>query len=93
MKFLRYACVFLLLILLGGTAIPVQAQNYAFQVTDEAVVVSINTDGSINIDYTMTLSMTQARTSSIMSTWSSNYNYNLKSIAAEIQRGGRYKNQ
>ena len=51
MRFLRYTCVFLILILLAGNVNAVYAQDYRFQVPEQSVVVYVNTDGSINIDY------------------------------------------
>jgi hypothetical protein len=86
MKFWRYACLFLILILLAGSVVPVKADlAYYFQVTDQAVVVSINTDGSINIDYTMTfLNDAGAHDIDLVDIGLPNYNYKLKNITADV---------
>ena len=54
MKWLRILCVILIFSVLAGSATPVFAQSYRFQVTDLAVVVTVNQDGSASLDYTMT---------------------------------------
>lgn len=54
MKPLRYLCLLLIFVFLAGSVSPVYAQDYRFQMPDEAAVVTINTDGSISIDYTIT---------------------------------------
>lgn len=85
MRFLRYFCVFLILIMLGGSVTPVTAQDYRFQVPEQAVVVSINQDGSINIDYTMTfLNDNGAHAIDIVDIGLPNYDYELKAITADV---------
>ncbi len=85
MKFLRYFCLFLVLIMLAGSVTPVSAQDYRFQVPEQSVVVYVNTDGSISIDYTMTfLNDGGAHAIDIVDIGLPNYNYNLRSITAEI---------
>ena len=85
MKFLKYLSLFLVIIMLAGSATPVFAQDYIFQVPEMAVVVSVNEDGSINIDYTMTfLNDGNAHEIDIVDIGLPNYNYNLKSISAEV---------
>jgi hypothetical protein len=85
MRFLRYLSVFLVIILLAGSATPVLAQDYIFQVPEMAVVVSINQDGSINIDYTMTfLNDSNAHEIDIVDIGLPNDNYNLRNITADI---------
>ena len=85
MRVLRYISIFLILIMLAGSATPVYAQDYRFQVPDQAVVVSINNDGSINIDYTMTfLNDNGAHAIDIVDIGLPNYNYELRNITAEV---------
>jgi len=85
MRFLRYLSVFLVIVLLAGSATPVLAQDYIFQVPEMAVVVSINQDGSINIDYTMTfLNDSNAHEIDIVDIGLPNDNYNLRNITADI---------
>jgi hypothetical protein len=85
MRFLRYLSVFLVIILLAGSATPVLAQDYIFQVPEMAVVVSINEDGSINIDYTMTfLNDNNAHEIDIVDIGLPNYSYNLRNITADV---------
>ncbi len=85
MRFLRYTCLFLILILLAGSTTPVFAQDYRFQVPEQSVVVSINQDGSINIDYTMTfLNDNGAHAIDIVDIGLPNYDYELRNIAAEV---------
>lgn len=85
MRVLRYVCIFLILIMLAGSVSPVYAQAYRFQVPDQAVVVSINNDGSINIDYTMTfLNDSGAHAIDIVDIGLPNYDYELKNITAEV---------
>jgi len=85
MRFLRYACVLLILVLLAGSVTPVYAQDYRFQVPDQAVVVYINTDGSINIDYTITFQNDPgAHAIDIVDIGLPNYQYELRNISADI---------
>ena len=85
MRVLRYMCVFLILIMLAGSVSPVYAQDYRFQVPDQAVVVSVNTDGSINIDYTMTfLNDSGAHAIDIVDIGLPNYDYELGNITGEV---------
>ena len=85
MRFLRYACIFLILIMLGGSVTPVYAQDYRFQVLEQAVVVSVNKDGSINIDYTMTFANDSgAHAIDIVDIGLPNYDYELKNISADV---------
>jgi hypothetical protein len=85
MRILRYLSVFLVIVLLAGSVTPVLAQDYIFQVPEMAVVVSINEDGSINIDYTMTfLNDSNAHEIDIVDIGLPNYNYNLRNITADV---------
>ncbi|MBA3073583.1 MAG: hypothetical protein FP831_08300 [Anaerolineae bacterium] len=85
MRVLRYICVFLILIMLAGSASPVYAQDYRFQVPEQAVVVSVNNDGSINIAYTMTfLNDSGAHAIDIVDIGLPNYDYELRNITAEV---------
>lgn len=85
MKALRFFSVFLVFIMLAGSTIPVAAQDYIFQVPEKAVVVTINVDGSISLDYTMTfLNDTNAHEIDIVDIGLPSYNYKLNTITAEI---------
>ena len=85
MKALRFFSVFLVFVMLAGSATPVAAQNYIFQVPEKAVVVTINVDGSISIDYTMTfLNDTDAHEIDIVDVGLPSYNYKLNTITADI---------
>lgn len=85
MKFLRYFCLFLVLIMLAGSVTPVAAQDYRFQIPEQSVVVTVNTDGTISIDYTMTfLNDGGAHAIDIVDIGLPNYNYNLRSITADV---------
>jgi hypothetical protein len=71
--------------MLAGSVTPVSAQDYRFQIPEQSVVVYVNTDGSISIDYTMTfLNDGGAHAIDIVDIGLPNYNYNLRSITAEI---------
>jgi len=70
---------------LAGSTTPVSAQDYRFQVPEQAVVVTINTDGSISIDYTMKfLNDSGAHAIDIVDIGLPNYEYDLKTITADI---------
>ena len=85
MKVLRYLSLFLVFIMLAGSVTPVAAQDYLFQVPEQAVVVTVNVDGSIAIDYTMTfINDANGHDIDIVDIGLPNYNYNLKSITADI---------
>ncbi len=85
MKALRFLSVFLVFIMLAGSTTPVAAQDYIFQVPEKAVVVTINVDGSISIDYTMTfLNDTNAHEIDIVDIGLPSYNYKLNTITGEI---------
>ena len=85
MKVFRVLCIILIMLTLAGSVTPVHAQDYRFQVPEQAVVVSINTDGSINIDYTMTFNNDRnAHAIDIVDIGLPNYEYELRNIAAEV---------
>lgn len=85
MKLLRYLSVFLVFIMLAGSVTPVSAQDYRFQVPEQSVVVTINVDGTISIDYTMTFQNDNgAHAIDIVDIGLPNYEYNLRAITAEI---------
>ncbi len=85
MRVYRYICLFLIFVLLAGSTTPVSAQDYRFQVPEQAVVVTINTDGSISIDYTMKfLNDSGAHAIDIVDIGLPNYDYDLKTITADI---------
>lgn len=85
MKVLRLFCVVLILCVLAGSASPVFAQDYRFQVTDLAVVVSVNKDGSESLDYTITfVNDSGAHVIDIVDIGMPNGDYDLNSISGEI---------
>ncbi len=85
MRVYRYICLFLIFILLAGSATPVYAQDYRFQVPEQSVVATINPDGSINIDYTIKfLNDSGAHAIDAVDIGLPNYDYKLKSISADI---------
>jgi hypothetical protein len=85
MRVYRYICLFLIFILLAGSTTPVFAQDYRFQVPEQAVVVSINADGSINIDYTIKfLNDSSAHAIDAVDIGMPNYDYQLKNISADV---------
>ncbi|MBA4375481.1 MAG: hypothetical protein C0401_04820 [Anaerolinea sp.] len=85
MRFLRFTCLFFIFIMLAGSVSPAYAQAYRFQVPEQAVVVTINVDGSIAIDYTMKfLNDPGAYAIDIVDIGLPNYEYELRSISGEI---------
>jgi len=71
--------------MLGLSIQPVQAQNLSFEVPKQEVVVFVNSDGSISLDYTITFKNLPARDAiDIIDIGLPNSNYDLKSISAEI---------
>ena len=85
MKAIKYFCLFLVFVLLAGSTTPVFAQEYIFQVPEKAVVVTINVDGTMDLDYTMKfVNDPNAHEIDIVDIGLPNYNYSLKSITAEV---------
>jgi len=85
MKPLRYLCLLLIFAFLAGSVSPVFAQDYRFQMPEEAAVVTINTDGSISIDYTITFNNDSgAHAIDIVDIGMPNSDYVLKTITATI---------
>lgn len=85
MKFLRFLCIFLVFSVLAGSVSPVFAQNYRFQVPEEAVVVTVNQDGTVSLDYTMTFANDSGASAiDIVDIGMPNDNYDLNSITAEV---------
>jgi hypothetical protein len=85
MKRLRYLCLLLIFVALAGSVHPVAAQDYRFQVPNEAAVVTIKTDGSISIDYTLSFTNDSgAHAIDIVDIGMPNSDYVLKSISAKI---------
>lgn len=85
MKPLRYLCLVLIFIVLAGSVSPVHAQDYRFQMPEEAAVVTINTDGSIAIDYTIKfVNDSGAHAIDIVDIGMPNSDYVLKSISGTI---------
>ena len=85
MKVYRYVCLFLIFILLAGSTTPAFAQDYRFQVPEQAVVVTINPDGSINLDYTIKfLNDSSAHAIDAVDIGVPNYDYQLKNISADV---------
>ena len=85
MKWLKFLCVILIFSVLAGSATPVFAQSYRFQVTDMAVVVYVNQDGSASLDYTITFQNDPgAHVIDIVDIGLPNGEYTLKTITAEV---------
>lgn len=85
MRIYRYLCLFLIFILLAGSTTPVSAQDYRFQVPEQAVVVTINKDGSVNIDYTIKFfNDSGAHAIDAVDIGLPNYDYQLKNISADV---------
>ncbi|MFZ6019911.1 MAG: hypothetical protein ACOYXO_09900 [Chloroflexota bacterium] len=86
MRTLRLFLLWLIIAMMLGLSIqPVQAQNLSFEVPKQEVVVFVNSDGSISLDYTITFKNLPARDAiDIVDIGLPNSNYDLKSISAEI---------
>ena len=86
MRTLRLFLLWLIIAIMLGLSIqPVQAQNLSFEVPKQEVVVFVNSDGSISLDYTITFKNLPARDAiDIVDIGLPNSNYDLKSISAEI---------
>lgn len=85
MKPLRYLCLLLIFLFLAGSVTPVYAQDYRFQMPEEAAVVTINTDGSISIDYTIKfVNDSSAHAIDIVDIGMPNSDYVLKTISGTI---------
>ena len=86
MRTLRLFLLWLIIAMMLGLSIqPVQAQNLSFEVPKQEVVVFVNSDGSISLDYTITFKNLPARDAiDIIDIGLPNSNYDLKSISAEI---------
>ncbi|MEN6571324.1 MAG: hypothetical protein ABFD24_05735 [Anaerolineaceae bacterium] len=85
MKSLRIFTILLIFCVLAGSASPVFAQDYRFQVSDLAVVVTVNKDGSESLDYTMTfVNDSGAHVIDIVDIGMPNGDYDLNSITGEI---------
>lgn len=86
MRTLRLFLLWLLIAMMLGLSIqPVQAQNLSFEVPKQEVVVFVNSDGSISLDYTITFKNLPGRDAiDIVDIGLPNQNYDLKSITAEI---------
>ena len=85
MKRLRYICLILIFVALAGSVHPVAAQDYRFQVPNEAAVVTINTDGTISIDYTISFKNNSgAHAIDIVDIGMPNSDYVLNSITADV---------
>ncbi len=85
MKPIRYLCLLLIFIFLAGSVSPVYAQDYRFQMPEEDAIVTINTDGSISIDYTFKfVNDSGAHAIDIVDIGMPNSDYVLKSITGTI---------
>lgn len=86
MRTLRLFLLWLIIAMMLGLSIqPVQAQNLSFEVPKQEVVVFVNSDGSISLDYTITFKNLPGRDAiDIVDIGLPNKNYDLKSISAEI---------
>jgi hypothetical protein len=78
-------CIVLIFVTLAGSVTPVFAQNYRFQVTDLAVVVTVNQDGSESLDYTFTfVNDSGAHVIDIVDIGTPNADYDLNSISRDV---------
>ncbi|MFN7035765.1 MAG: hypothetical protein ACK4SN_05305 [Bellilinea sp.] len=86
MRTLRLFFLWLIIAMMLGMSIqPVHAQNLSFEVPKQEVVVFVNKDGSISLDYTITFKNLPGRDAiDIVDIGLPNSNYDLKSISAEI---------
>jgi hypothetical protein len=85
MKRLRYICLLLIFLFLAGSARPVSAQDYRFQVPSESAIVTINKEGTISIDYTITFKNDSgAHAIDIVDIGMPNSDYVLSSITAKV---------
>jgi len=86
MRTLRLFFLWLIIALMLGMSIqPVYAQNLSFEVPKQEVVVFVNSDGSVSLDYTITFKNLPGRDAiDIVDIGLPNSNYDLKSISAEI---------
>jgi hypothetical protein len=86
MRTLRLFFLWLIIAMMLGMSIqPVHAQNLSFEVPKQEVVVFVNSDGSISLDYTITFkNLPSGDAIDIVDIGLPNSNYDLKSISAEI---------
>lgn len=85
MKYLKLTCLLLIFIALAGSALPVHAQDYYFQVPAESVIVTVNKDGSESIDYYITFQNDQgAHAIDVVDIGMPNSDYVLSSMSANI---------
>jgi len=86
MRTLRLFFLWLIIAMMLGMSIqPVHAQNLSFEVPKQEVVVFVNSDGSISLDYTITFkNLPSGDVIDIVDIGLPNSNYDLKSISAEI---------
>ncbi len=86
MRTFRLFFLWLIIAVMLGTSIqPVLAQNLSFEVPKQEVVVFVNSDGSISLDYTITFKNLPGRDAiDIVDIGMPNSNYDLNSISAEI---------
>ncbi len=86
MRTFRLFFLWLIIAVMLGTSIqPVLAQNLSFEVPKQEVVVFVNSDGSISLDYTITFkNLPSGDVIDIVDIGLPNSNYDLKSISAEI---------
>ncbi len=85
MKILRYFFVFLIFILIAGSVTPAYAQDYRFQIPEQAVVVTVNQDGSISVDYTITFLNDQGASNiDIVDIGLPNWNYEVRNVSADV---------
>jgi hypothetical protein len=85
MKYLKMFCILLIFVVLAGSAMPVHAEDYSFQVPEESAIVTINTDGSVSIDYYITFQNDSgAHPIDVVDIGMPNYDYVLKSMSANV---------
>ena len=86
MRIRRLVSLYLVIALLLGISIhPASAQNLSFEVPKQEVVVFVNSDGSISLDYTITFkNLPGGDAIDIIDIGMPNSDYDLNSISAEI---------
>lgn len=85
MRKIQTFIVVILALLLLVRAAPVQAQDYSFQVSRQTVILYVNSDGTISLDYTITFNNNPgAAVIDIVDIGMPNSLYSRSSISAEI---------
>ena len=85
MKWWRWLSILLVMMMLAGFSIPVQAQDYLFQVEQQQVEVQINDDGTVSLYYTINFYCEPgAHAIDYIDIGMPNGAYELNSVSAEI---------